>query len=142
VRGGKLLSTCADEVDVGALLEDEAGGLNGIAKALDAGYSAGLHAAAVHEQGIELNSTVGGEKAAAAGVEGGVVFKDGDSGFDGVEGGAAKGKDFITGFESFADTLPMGCGGFGRDGPGTAVDEEGGIVGGWGGHLDMVAQRQ
>jgi hypothetical protein len=86
---GKVLCAGADEVDVGTLFEDQAGGLNGVAKALDAGYAASLQAAAVHEESIELHAAIGGEKAAAAGVEGGVVFEDGDSGFDGVEGGCS-----------------------------------------------------
>ena len=103
MRGGELLSAWADEVDVGALLEDEAGGLNGVAEMLDAGYAASLHAATIHEKGIELDAAVGGEEAAAAGIEGGVVFKDGNGGFDGVEGRTAEGQDFIAGLESFAN---------------------------------------
>jgi hypothetical protein len=86
VSGGELLRAWADEVDVGTLLEDEAGSLNGVAETLDAGYSAGLHAATIHEESVELDTAIGGEKAAAAGVEGGVVFKDGDGSFYGVEG--------------------------------------------------------
>jgi hypothetical protein len=89
VRGGELLGAIADEVDMVALFEDQAGGLNGIAQALDAGYASGLHAAAVHEERVKLDAAVGGEKAAAAGVEGGVVFEDGDGGFNGIEGGCA-----------------------------------------------------
>ena len=103
VRVGELLGAGADEVDVGAFFEDQAGGLNGIAEALDAGYAAGLHAAAVHEQGVELDAAGGGEEAAAAGVEGGIVFEDGDGGFDGVEGGTAAGKNGVAGFKSAAD---------------------------------------
>jgi len=74
VSGGEAFRAFTDEVDVGRLLEDEAGGLDGIAEALDAGDAAGFHAAAVHEEGVELDAAVGGEEAAAAGVEGGVVF--------------------------------------------------------------------
>jgi len=86
---GKLLGAGADEVDVGAFFQDEAGGLDGVAKAFNAGHAAGLHAASVHEEGVKLDSAVRGEEAAAAGIEGGIVFKDGDGGFDGVEGGTA-----------------------------------------------------
>jgi hypothetical protein len=86
---GEVLGSGANEVDVRTFFKDQAGGLNGIAEALDAGHSAGLHASAVHEEGVELDAAVGGEKAAAAGVEGGVVLEDGDCGFDGVDGGCA-----------------------------------------------------
>jgi hypothetical protein len=101
---GKLLRAGADEVDVRALFEDEAGGLDGVAEAFDTGHAASLHAAAVHEEGVELDAAVGGEKAAAAGVEGGVVFEDGDGCFDGIEGRAAAREDGIAGFKGVADT--------------------------------------
>jgi hypothetical protein len=83
----EVLCAGADEVDVRTFFEDQAGGLYGIAKALDAGHSAGLHAAAVHEESVELDAAIGGEKAATTGVEGGVVFEDGNGSFNGVEGG-------------------------------------------------------
>jgi hypothetical protein len=98
-----LLCARTDEVDVRALFEDEAGGLDGVAEALDTGYAAGFHASAVHEECVELDAAVGGEEATAAGVEGGVVFKDGDGGFNGVEGGTAAGEDAVAGFEGVAD---------------------------------------
>jgi hypothetical protein len=115
----------------GTFFEDEAGGLDGVAEALDAGDAAGFHAAAVHEEGVELDAAVGGEEAAAAGVEGGVVFKDGDGGFNGVDGGAAEGEDAVAGFEGVADAGLVGGCGVGGDGPGAAVDEEDGVVSGF-----------
>ncbi len=39
--GGEGFGAGADEVDVGAFVEDEAGGLDGVAEAFDAGYAAG-----------------------------------------------------------------------------------------------------
>ena len=89
VLGGEALGASADEVDVRGFVEDEAGGLDGVAQALDAGDAAGAEVGAVHEQGVELDAAVAGEEGAAAGVEGVVVFHDGDGGFDGVDGGAA-----------------------------------------------------
>ncbi len=114
---GEVLRAFADEVDMLAFFEDEAGGLDGVAEALDAGDAAGFHAAAVHEEGVELDAAVGGEEAAAAGIEGGIVFKDGDGGFDGVDGGAAEGEDGVAGFESAADAGLVGCGGIRRGWP-------------------------
>jgi hypothetical protein len=127
---GELLGAGADEVDVRAFFEDQAGGLNGVAEALDTGHAASLHAAAVHEEGVELDAAVGGEKAAAAGVEGGVVFEDGDGGFDGIEGRAAAREDGIAGFKGVADTGFVSGSGVGGDGPCAAVDEESGSVDG------------
>ena len=131
---GEAFRAFSNKVDVRASFEDEASGADGVAEALDAGDAAGFHASAIHEEGVELDAAVGGEEAAAAGVEGGIVFEDGDGGFDGVEGGAADGEDGITGFEGGTDAGLVGGGGFGGDGPCAAVNEEGGIVRGRGGH--------
>jgi hypothetical protein len=138
VRGGELLGTVADEVDMVALFENQAGGLYGIAKALDASHSTGLHAAAVHEKSIELDAAIGGEKAAAAGVEGGVVFEDGDGGFDGIESGCSAREESIAGFKSLADTVQVVSSGVGGDGPCATVHEESGGVRSRGGHRAMV----
>ena len=43
----------------------------------------------IHEQCIELDFAVAGEKAAAAGVEGLVVFEHCDGGLDRIDGGGA-----------------------------------------------------
>jgi hypothetical protein len=112
----------ADEVDVGTFFEDQAGGVDGIAEALNAGYAAGFHAAAVHEEGIELDAAVGGKEAAAASVEGGIVFEDGDGCLDGVDGCAATGEYFMTYFEGAADSGLVGGCEVGRDCPGSAMN--------------------
>jgi hypothetical protein len=140
VRCGELLCALADEVDVGTLFQDQAGGLDGVSEAFDASHTASFHAATIHEQGIQLNSSIEGEKAAAAGVEGGIVFKDGDGGFNGVESGAAEGEDVIASFESVANTRFVSGRGLSGNSPCAAVDEEDGRVCGRECHRDMVAQ--
>jgi hypothetical protein len=134
VGSGKLLRAFADKVDVRALFQNETCGLDGVAETLDAGYATGLHAATVHEQGVKLDAAIGGEEAAAAGVESWVVFKDADGGLHGIDGGAAEREDAVAGFEGCSDTGLVGIRGIGGDGPGAAMDEESGIVSGWGGH--------
>ena len=123
--GGEGFRTRSDEVDVRAFIEDEASGLDGVAKALDAGYAAGAEGGAIHEEGVELDGAFGGEEAAAAGVEGGVVFEDGDGGFDGVGGGASPVEDGVAGFECLGDTGLVIGSHFRRNCPGSAVDDEG-----------------
>ena len=135
---GEGFSAGADEIDVRAFFEDDAGGVDGVAEALDTGDAASLHAAAVHEEGVELNAAVGGEEAAATGIEGGVVFKDGDSGFDGIESRATAREEVVAGFKCAADTGLVGGCLAGRDGPGTAVDEKSGSVDGRDGHGNIV----
>ena len=133
-----MLCAGADEVDMRAFFEDKTGGLDGVAEAFDTGDAAGFHAAAVHEEGVELDAAVGGEEAAAAGVEGGVVFKDGDGGFNGVECGTAEGEDAVAGFEGVANAGLVGGCGVGGDGPGAAVDDEDGVVSGGGSHWIQI----
>jgi hypothetical protein len=135
---GKLLGSSSDEIDVLAVFEDQAGGLNGIAKSFDAGHAASLHAATVHEKGVKLDAPVRGEKAAPAGVESGVVFEDGDRGFDRIDGRSATGKNGIAGFKRFADTGLMGGSRVGGDGPCASVYEQSGSVVGRRGHRDIV----
>ena len=77
--------------------------MDGVAEAFDTGDATGSHAAAVHEERVELDAAVGGEKAAATGVEGGVVFKNGDGGFDGVKSGATAGEDGVSSLEGGSD---------------------------------------
>jgi hypothetical protein len=135
----ELLCAVADEVDVGTLLKDQARGLNRVAEALDAGNTTGLHAAAVHEQGVHLNAAIGGEEAAPAGIEGGVVFKDGNGSFNGIEGGTATGKKGVAGFKGVADAGFMSNSVGGGNGPCAAVNEKSGNVLVGDRHRDMVA---
>ena len=123
---GEVFGAGADEVDMGALVEDEARGLDGVADALDAGDAAGAEGGAIHDEGVELDAAVAGEEAAAAGIEGGIVFKGGDGGFDGVEGGAAAFEDAPAFLEGVEDALLVGVEEIGGDIPGAAVDEEDG----------------
>lgn len=121
--GGECLGSRTDEVNVGALLENQTRGLDGIAQVLDARHAAGLHASSVHEKGIELDTAIGGEKAAAAGVEGGIIFKDGDRFLDGIKSGTSTTEDGVAGFECAANAGLVGRRiGLG-DGPRSAVYE-------------------
>ncbi len=128
VLGGEALGTGADEVDVGGFFEDEAGGLDGVAEPLDAGYAAGAEVGSVHEKGVELDAAVAGEEGASSSVEGVVVFHDGDGGLDGVDGGAAAGECGPAGCECGGDATLVGVDGVVGHGPGSAVDEEEGLA--------------
>jgi len=125
---GKLLGARADEIDVGALLKYQPGGLNGITQPLDAGYASRFHAASIHEQGIELHAAIGGEKAASASVEGRVVLQYSDGGFDCIKSRTTSREKFIAGFQCVADAVFVGFSSLGGNGPGTAVNQQGGEV--------------
>ena len=125
---GELLGAGSDEVDVGAFLENEARGVNGIAQVLDASDAAGFHATAVHEESVELHAAVGGEKASATSVKGRVIFEDGNCCFDRVECGAATGENFVAGDEGVSHACLVGGCRIRRNSPGSAMDEEGGVV--------------
>ena len=137
---GELLGAGTDEVNVLALFEDEARGLDGVAEALDAGYAAGPHSATVHKQGVKLDAAIGGEEAATSGVKSGIVFEDSDGCFDGVKGRAATGKDALASFKGGAHPRFMGGHRVIGDCPGATVNEQGWGVQDRGGHRDMVVQ--
>ena len=125
---GEAFGAGAYEVDVGGFFEDEAGGLDGVAEALDAGYAAGAEVGAVHEEGVELDATIAGEEGASAGIEGVVVFHDRDGGFYGIDGGATAGERGPPGCEG-GGYAAFVCGyGVVGHGPGSAVDEENWLV--------------
>ena len=86
----------------GTVLEDSAGETDRIADALQGGDRAGAKSRAVHDDGVAFDAAVEIEMRAEAGVENGLVFKDNDGGFDGVERGAAASKNGPAGFESAA----------------------------------------
>ncbi len=58
VGAGESFSARAHEVDMRALFKHQAGSVDWIAQALDTGHSSGLHAAAVHQQGVKLHAPV------------------------------------------------------------------------------------
>ena len=128
VGGGELLGSLGDEVDVRAFVEDEAGGLDGVAQALDTGDSAGAEGVAVHDEGVELDAAVAGEEAATSSVEGGVVFEFGDGGFDSVDGGGSALEERLAGLEGVKDSLLVGLEHVVGDGPGSAVNDEDGAA--------------
>ena len=129
VGGGKFFSAGADEIDVGALFQHQAGSQNGIANALDTRHAASFHSSAVHQESVELYTAVGGEEASAAGIEGRVIFENDDGCFDSVEGGTSAREDMEACFERGANSDLVGGRIGGRYGPGSAVNQENGHVG-------------
>jgi hypothetical protein len=105
---------------------------------LDAGHAASFQAAAVHKQRVKLDTAIGGEEASPTGVEGGVVFKDGYGCLNGVEGGAATGKDGVAGFKGGANARLVGGSSIGRNCPSATVNQKSVSVRMGGGHWDMV----
>jgi hypothetical protein len=85
VSVGKPLGAFADKINMCAAFENQTGSLNWIAEPLDTGDTARFHAATIHEERVELDAAVGGEKTAPAGVKGWIIFEDGDGRFNGVE---------------------------------------------------------
>jgi hypothetical protein len=128
MRGREGLGSASDEVNMGTLLKNQARGLNGIAKALNACDASGFHPSSVHEESVELHSPIGSEKAACSRVESGILFQSSDRGFNGVKSGTFAGEDRIPGFERFPNAKfvrgRFGC----RDGPGTSVHKQSGDV--------------
>ena len=127
VRIGEGLSAGTDEVDVGALLKDQTGGADGIAEALDAGNAACAESGTFHEQGVELDAAFAGKEGTPTGVEGVVVFEDGYSSFNRINGGGAASEERGASLEGGEDACFVGGTERVRDGPGAAVDEQNGL---------------
>jgi hypothetical protein len=87
-----------------------------------------------------LDAAIGGKKAATAGIKGGIVFEDRNSGFNGIEGRSATRKKGVAGLEGIANASFVGGFGVGGNGPGAAMDEKSGNVRGGDCHWNMVAQ--
>jgi hypothetical protein len=138
VGGSECFGAGSDEVDMGALFENEAGGENGILDALDTGHATGFHATAVHEEGIELNASVGGKKTASSCVESGVILENDNGRLNSIESGASPGQDRVPGFKSAADAGFVGERVRGGNGPGATVNDENGSVRGTGCHVPIV----
>jgi hypothetical protein len=73
-----------------------------------------------------------------AGVEGGVIFEDGDGGFDRIDGRAAARKNGIACFKCVADTGLMGGSHVGGDGPRASVDKQSRSVVSGRGHRNIL----
>ncbi len=121
---GELLSARANEVDMRALVQNQARGLDGVAQALHAGDASGAEGCAVHDECVELHSSVAGEKAAASGVEGGIVFHGSDGGLDSIQSGAAAFEDAPAFLERVKHALFVRIEQIGGDVPGATVDKQ------------------
>jgi hypothetical protein len=119
----KLLRTGSYEVDMWTLFKHQARSLYWIAEVLDACHSASFHSAAIHQECIELHSSVGSKEAAAACVESRIVFENSDGRFDGIEGRSALGEDGVALLQSVSYSDLVGRRSFLRDGPSAAMNE-------------------
>ena len=129
---GELLGALRDEHHVGRFFEDGARGLDGIFDAAEAGDRTGFECGGVHDDGVALDVAIEIEVRAVAGVEDGIVFEDGDGGFDGVEGVAAVEENVVASMKSAKATGLAGFDGVVGDVPGAAVNDEGREHGGKG----------
>jgi len=123
---GESLRAFGNQHHVGADFVEFAGEADGIADALDGGDRAGAERGAVHDDGVAFDAAVEIEMRAVTGVEHGIVFEDDDSGFHGVEPGAAAGEDRPAGVESALAAGLASFDGVVGDVPRTAVNDEGG----------------
>ncbi len=123
---GKLLRAGSDEVNVGAFIEHQPGRLDGVTEPFHAGHAARAQRASVHQQRIELYPSIPGKKAAAARIEGLIVFKNRDRRFDRVDCRPALLKQCVSGPQSIRYASLVGLQHVFGNGPGTAVNEKNG----------------
>ncbi len=121
---GKFFRAFSDEHHVTAMLINGASGANGIFDALQTSSGAAAKRSTVHHDGVTFDFAFGVEMRAEAGIEHGSIFENGDGGLDGVERGAAAGKDLPTFAEGFETALLAGVDGIVGNVPSTAVKDE------------------
>ena len=133
LRVGETFGPVGDEHHVGTFFKDDASGLDGVFYAVKAGDGARAQRGGVHDDGVTFDLAVEIEVRAIAGVEDGVVLKDGGGGFDGVESVASVGENVPSGVKS-AETAGFTClDGVVGDVPSTAVEDERGA------HFERIA---
>ncbi len=121
---GELFRAVADEVDVRALFEHQARGLNRVLQPLHAGHGAGSQGSTVHQQRIQLHPAVCGQEAAPAGIEGFVVFEQGHRSLDRVQGGSALAEQVVASLHGPKDAAGVGLQLVRGNVPGAAVDQQ------------------
>ena len=112
----------ADKIHVRTFIQNEPRCANRIANALHTANATGAQSSAIHHEGIELHAAVAGEKAAAAGVKGFIVFHADDSGFHGVHRRAAAFQNVPAFIQRHLHAVSMGFNHVVRDGPGAAMN--------------------
>ena len=122
---GEAFGALGDQHHVLAILEDFAGGLNGILDALQISRGAGSKSCTVHDDSVAFDVAVEIEVRAVTGVEDRVVFEDDDGGFDGVQSRAPARKDGPPGTEGAMAAGFAGVHGVVRNVPCAAVNNEG-----------------
>jgi hypothetical protein len=104
----------------------------------DAGNASGFHAAAIHQQRVELDAPIGGEEAASPSIERGVILEHDNSRLDRIECGASMGEDRVSGFQGLADAVLMRGLVRWRNGPGAPMNQESRNARGARDHVPMV----
>lgn len=122
---GKSFRAACDQHHVRTVLEDGARETDGIADVLQRGNGAGAERASVHDDSVAFDAAIQIKMRAKTGVEDGIVFKNEDGGFDGVERGTAVRKNGPARGESAAATGIAGVDSFIGNVPGAAVNDEG-----------------
>src|SRR5581483_4025257 len=104
----EVLRAFGNEVDVQALAQNLARGSYRVPEVLHATDAASAQGCAIHDERVKLNLAFAIEKAAAASVEGLIVFHDDDRFFDGIESRASAGQNAPARGDRVAHTTKMG----------------------------------
>jgi len=124
VLRSKALGAFGDQHHVRAFFENGAGQADGILDAVQTSDGTGAKSGRVHHDRIAFDLTVEIEMRAIAGVEDGIVFKNDDGGFNGVEGVAASGEDVPADLQGAAAPSLAGFDGVIGNVSGATVDDE------------------
>jgi hypothetical protein len=124
VLAGEVFGAFGDEHHVGTLFENGARGANRILDPAQAGDGTCAKRGGVHNDGVAFDVAIEREMRAVAGVEGGIIFENDDSGFNGVEGVAAVLENGPAGVESAEAACSAGVNGIVGNVPGAAMNNQ------------------
>src|SRR5208282_2252382 len=124
VLRGKALGAFGDQHHMRAFFKNGAGQADRILDAVQTSNGTGTKSGRVHDDRIAFDLTVEIEMRAIAGVEDGIVLKNDDRSFDGVEGVSASGENGPAGLQGAAAPNLAGFDGVIGNVPSATVNDE------------------
>ena len=113
-----------DEINMGALVQNQSCGLDRIADALHASDPPSAQRRTIHHQGVQLHPPVPRQERSSPGIEGGIVLHGSDGCLDRIERGAAPFEDAPAFLKCVENALLVSIEKVGGDVPGAAMDQK------------------
>src|SRR5579883_104163 len=120
----ELFCALSNKINMRTSIKHQPRRMNRIAQTLDACDASGAQRASVHQQCIQFHAPIAGEKTAASGIEGVIVFENGYGSLNGIHCRCAFRKQGVSGMESIGNAALMRRDHIVGNGPGAPVNQE------------------